>query len=134
MKNGWRKVVIFSLIVIILETIGAVLLVLPFYSRQMVFSNIEKGNGVKTKAYYDMLSDTQQKNVQSYLEDFAATICGKYISGELTYEETVAALDALGEVDETHSIAEKYSKDVASNELKKVVKELYRCTITYDND
>ncbi|MBQ9609560.1 MAG: hypothetical protein IJV15_08980 [Lachnospiraceae bacterium] len=124
MKNGWRKVVIFSLIIIILETICAVLIVLPFYSRQMVFSNIEKGNSVKTRAYYDMLSDTQQENVQSYLEDFAATLCSKYISGGLTYDQTVSALDALGDIDRTHSITAKYINDVASNEFKVVVKNL----------
>ena len=124
MKNGWRKVVIFSLIVIILETIGAVLLVLPFYRRQMVFGNIENGNSVKTRAYYDMLSDTQQENVQVYLEDFAATLCQKYISGELSYEQTVAALDALGNVDKTRSIADRYIKDLASNEFKIVAKDL----------
>ena len=131
MKNGWRKVVIFSLVFIILESIGAVILVLPFYSRQMVFSNIEKGDSVKTRAYYDMLSDKQQDNVQSYLEDFAATLCEKYISGDSTYDETMASLDSLGEIDKTHSIVDKYIKDVASNELKKVIKEMYKSIGTY---
>ena len=42
MKNGWKKLLIISLIIILLEVIGAVVVMLPFYARNMVFVNIEK--------------------------------------------------------------------------------------------
>ena len=93
MKNGWKKLFIFSLIFILLEVIGTVLVMMPFYTRNMVFKNIDKGNSVKTKGYYDMLNDSGQDKVCSYLDDFGATICQKYIDGKKTYEETMASLE-----------------------------------------
>ena len=132
MKNGWRKLLVFSLILILFEAIGAVLVMLPFYSRQMVFSNIEKGNSVKVRAYYDMLGDEGREKVQSYLDDFAATICKKYIEGVITYEEAVASLDAIDEIDSTKVIVDSYMPNVAANEFKLVMNDLCKANIIYD--
>ena len=134
MKNGWKKLFIFSLIFILLEVIGTVLVMMPFYTRNMVFKNIEKGNSVKTKGYYDMLNDSGQDKVRSYLDDFGATLCQKYIDGKKTYEETMASLDSIKEIEGSNQIAEKYIKDVASNEYKKIIKEIYEADMQRDSN
>ena len=134
MKNGWKKLFIFSLIFILLEVIGTVLVMMPFYTRNMVFKNIDKGNSVKTKGYYDMLNDSGQDKVCSYLDDFGATICQKYIDGKKSYEETMASLDSIKEIEGSNQIAEKYIKDVASNEYKKIIMEIYEADMQRDSN
>lgn len=132
MKNGWKKLFIFSMILIVLEIVGTALLMLPFYTRHMVFVNIEKGDAAKTSGYFDMLSDSGKDTVISYLDDFAATICEKYIDGDRTYEETIASLDAINEIDSTKQIAASYIENVASNELKSVLLEIYNAENSRD--
>ena len=134
MKNGWKKLFIFSLIFILLEVIGTVLVMMPFYTRNMVFKNIDKGNSVKTKGYYDMLNDSGQDKVCSYLDDFGATICQKYIDGKKSSEETMASLDSIKEIEGSNQIAEKYIKDVASNEYKKIIMEIYEADMQRDSN
>ena len=134
MKNGWKKLFIFSLIFILFEVIGTVLVMMPFYTRNMVFRNIDKGNAVKTKGYYDMLNDSGQEKVCSYLDDFAATICQRYIDGSKNYDETIASLDAIREIEGSNQISEKYIKDVASNEFKKIVNEIYNADMQRDTN
>lgn len=134
MKNGWKKVVIFSLIFIALETAGSIFLMMPFYSRQMVFSNIEKGNSVKTKAYFERLSESQQEKVQSYLDDFAATLCQDYVSGKRTYDETVASLDAINEIEKDGNVVDGYIANVASNEYKSVMLDIYKINMAHETN
>ena len=134
MKNGWKKLLIISLIIILLEVIGAVVVMLPFYARNMVFVNIEKGDAVKTKGYFDMLNEDGQDKVYDYLDDFAATICQDYIDGKKTYEETVASLDAIREIEGNNEIADRYIRDVASNEFKKILNESYEADMARDTN
>ena len=134
MKNGWKKLFIFSLIFILLEVVGTVLVMMPFYTRNMVFKNIDKGNSVKTKGYYDMLNESGQEKVCSYLDDFAATLCQKYIDGKKNYEETLASLDSIKEIEGSNQIAEKYIKDVASNEFKKIINDIYEADMQRDSN
>ncbi|MBQ8913376.1 MAG: hypothetical protein IJ054_04945, partial [Lachnospiraceae bacterium] len=68
----------------------------------------------------------------SYLDDFAATLCEKYIKGDRTYEETMASLDAINEIDSSKQIAAGYIEDVASNEYKAVLLEIYEADIARD--
>ncbi|MBQ8913695.1 MAG: hypothetical protein IJ054_06595 [Lachnospiraceae bacterium] len=133
MKNGWKKLFIISLIIILLEIIGAVIVMLPFYARNMVFVNIEKGDSVKTKGYFDMLDESGQEKVISYLDDFAATLCQSYIDGKKDYEETVASLDAIREIEKTNQIAEGYILDVASNEFKKTMLDICDANVARDS-
>lgn len=133
MKNGWKKLFIISLIIILLEIIGAVVVMLPFYTRNMVFVNVEKGDSVKTKGYFDMLDKSGQEKVVSYLDDFAATLCQSYIDGEKSYEETVASLDAIREIDKEKQIADGYILDVASNEFKKTMREICDANVARDS-
>lgn len=134
MKKGWKKLFIISLVLILLEIVGTAVVMLPFYARHMVFVNIEKGDSVKTRGYYDMLNDSGKETVASYLDDFAATLCEKYIKGEKTYEETMSSLDAINEIDSSKQIAAEYIKDVASNEFKQVMLEMYSANISRDTN
>ena len=134
MKNGWKKLFIISLIIILLEIVGAVVVMLPFYTRNMVFVNIDKGDASKTKGYFDMLNDAGQEKVYSYLDDFAATICQDYIDGKKTYEETVASLDAIREIEGNNNIADGYINDVASNEFKKLLNDIYDADLARDSN
>ncbi len=132
MKNGWKRLFIISFILIVLEIVGTAVVMLPFYARHMVFVNIEKGNAAKASGYYEMLNDSGKEKVISYLDDFAATLCEKYIDGKRTYEETMASLDAINEIDKSKQIAAGYIEDVASNEYKSVLLEFYEADITRD--
>ncbi|MBO6115148.1 MAG: hypothetical protein J6P57_08840 [Lachnospiraceae bacterium] len=134
MKNGWKKLWIISLVIILIEIVGAVVVMLPFYTRNMVFVNIDKGDAAKTDGYFNMLNESGQEKVNSYLDDFAATICQRYIDEKNTYEETMASLDAIKEVEKDNNVSERYIKDVASNEFVKVLNEIYDADLSRDTN
>ena len=128
----WRNITIFSLVFILVETIAAIIFLFPYYSRQMVFSNIEKGNLEGAVNNYKMLSDTHKQNVQKYLDDYAVSLCQKYIDGDMSYEEIATSMDVINAVDLDGEIGTKYLIDITKNEFSSAIKELCDVNISHD--
>lgn len=133
MKKTWRTVILVSLIIIALETAGAAIFLHPYYMVQRVFDEIENGRWKNTQEYYESLNDRYKERVQSCLNDFSADICQRYIDGELSYDRTVAAFDAINSIDETHSLMDRYLPQVSRHEYKEDINTIYTAGLNYDN-
>lgn len=133
MKKTWRTVLIVFLIIIAFEAAGAAVFLYPYYQVQRVFNQIEDGQWQKTQEYYEKLNDKYKERVQSCLEDFSADICRRYLDGELSYNRTVAAFDAINSIDESGSLMDTYLSQVSRHEYKADVNAIYEAGLNYDN-
>lgn len=125
MKKTWRNIIIISFVLIALELVGSLIFIAPYYKVQRVFDSINEGKWNETTDYYEKLNREQKDKVMSCLDSYTASICQKYIDGEITYLEAAASLDAINSIDETGTLFTKYSDDLNHNELKDAMYEYW---------
>lgn len=125
MKKTWRNIIIISFVLIALELVGSLIFLAPYYKVQRVFDSINEGKWNEASDYYEKLNREQKDKVMSCLDSYAASICQKYIDGEITYLEAAASLDAINSIDETGTLFTKYSDDLNHNELKDAMYEYW---------
>jgi len=134
LKKTWRKIIIISLVLVVLEVVGIMVFLHPYYKIQTVFNGIDNGNWIETQESYDELNDKQKQKVQSYLNDYAAYITGEYLQGEIEYQLVAAMFDAINCIDETASISKNYMSSINHNEYKLAIKRLYTANAAYDTE
>ncbi len=133
MKSTWRKIIIISLILVVIEVVGIVFFIHPYYKIQTVFNSIDDGNWIETQENYESLSQNQKDKVQSYLFDYGAYICGEYLKGEIDYQMTAAMFDAINSIDVDGAVINTYMPSINHNEYKLVIKRLYAANTLYDS-
>lgn len=132
MKSRWRNIIIVSFAIIVIEFIGCLIFLRPYYSVRRVFDYIDKGQWNKALECYDKLNENQKDTVSGYLDSYAAFICQSYIDGDKTYEEAAAGLDAIKSIEPESHIFEKYSKDLNHHALKDAMTRYWRANMKYD--
>lgn len=134
MNKGWKKVIIISLMLVILEMVITVILVRPFYKCQVVYNSIDEGNWIVTKDNYDKLTQNQKDRVQSYLPDYAKWLATSYMEGNISYEEIAASFDAVNVIDTTKTLYSMYMGDISQNEYVRVMNGMHSATDTFDSN
>lgn len=134
MKSTWRKIIIISLVLVVIEVVGIMFFIHPYYKIQTVFNSIDDGNWIETKENYDSLSQNQKDKVQSYLNDYGAHICNQYLAGEIDYQMVAAVFDAINSIDESGIISNSYMPSINHNEYKLAIKRLYSANSLYDSE
>lgn len=134
MKSTWRKIIIISLVLVIVEVVGIMFFIHPYYKIQRVFNSIDDGNWIETQENYETLSQNQKDKVQTYLNDYGAYICGQYLEGKIDYQMVAAMFDAINSIDQTTTISNVYMTSINHNEYKAVIKRLYAANTLYDSE
>ncbi|MCM1288368.1 MAG: hypothetical protein NC240_08650 [Clostridium sp.] len=126
MKNKkWTTVTITSLVVIIVEVILLFVLILPGKKVNDVFKELENGNGRKADRILDEMSDSGEKKVNDYMNDFATYQCNQYLDGNITYEKLDKTLSAIDELDDYYAFSQPYYSHVASTEMLRLYEQGY---------
>ncbi len=134
MKSTWRKIIIISLVLVVIEVVGIMFFIHPYYKIQTVFNSIDDGNWIETQENYESLNQNQKDKVQTYLNDYGAYICGQYLNGEIDYQMVAAIFDAINSIDQTATIANSYMSSINHNEYKVAIKKLYSANTLYDSE
>lgn len=133
MKKVWKKIIIVSLVLIILEAASFFVFILPYYRIYSIFKDIEEGSWSSVSEKYDALSDSMKSRVQDGLPDYAVYICEEYLDGSIGYKEAAASFDAINAIDETGTIMDSYLADISYNEYKELVRSMNLAGASYDN-
>lgn len=132
MTKKWRKRIVVSMIILFLEVVASVVILFPYYHMQRLFDSIDAGQWTKTAEYFADLSESQKEQALSYLDDYGAYLCQRYIDGEITYEQVAASFDAINSIDESHQVFEKYIPELNRNEYKYTVTEMMNAMLRFD--
>ncbi len=134
MKRTWRNIIIFSLVLLIIEVAGSVIVLMPYYKIQLVFNSIDSGQYSSAQEYYEALNARGKKTVQDNLDNYGAYLCSQYIDGKIGYEAVVASFDAINSIDDSGEVMNTYLPQVSHNELKAAIKGRFSALTRFDNN
>ena len=132
MNKKWKVIIIISLVLFVAEITFGLLFLTPYYRQQRLFDSISAGQWMETKEIYSSLGSDMQKKAMTYMDDYAAYVCQRYIDGEISYEYAAAALDAINSIDSSRKIYEKYSPDLNRAEYNELITGLVNAGKTND--
>lgn len=134
MKKTWIKIIIVSFVLLVVEAVGSLIFLKPYITKYQLFDTIKNGQWKNTQECYAKLSDSGKDYVRDNLDAYAAWLCEKYVSGEYTYNQMVASLDAINSIDDTGEIYNRYILKVSENELRASIQRYYDADVARDNN
>ena len=134
MKKTWRNIIIVSLILVVIEVVGIVLFLHPYYNKQKVFDSIHAGNWMETQKNFDKLNLSGKEDVRSYLDDYGAWVVNSYNQQKMDFQKAVSVFDAINSIDANGAVYEKYMPDLIKNELILSLEKYHNAMVSYDSN
>lgn len=132
MNKTWRNIIIVSLVFVLIEAAVVAILFKPYYDCYKVYKSIENGNWIEAQEEYNSLSSSKQNRVQRYLPEYAKWLANQYAEGNIKYENTAAAFDAVNAIDESKNLYSAYMYDISKNEYVNVINGMYNAANTFN--
>lgn len=133
MKKTWNRILIIFSIIIVIEAVAGVILLLPHYRFHKIYNDINKGKYESVKNDFVHLREADKEKLMAELDGYASELCTEYIEGKKTYYEVAASFDAIGCLDNTKELTEKYMKDINNYEYMTQIDNVYKAEVKFDS-